>query len=51
MRERLRHFGGELAITSNQRGTRISVRVPAPVAGGPEPPFPAEVSIPPALPA
>jgi signal transduction histidine kinase len=31
MQERLRPFGGDLSISSNNRGTKVAVRVPAPV--------------------
>jgi len=31
MRERIRHFGGTMDIQSNDRGTKISVKLPVPM--------------------
>jgi PAS domain S-box-containing protein len=38
MRERIRYFGGTMAIQSNEKGTKISVKLPVPMtaASGPE---------------
>ena len=33
MRERVRHFGGEMNIESNREGTRISFKFPLPKNG------------------
>jgi PAS domain S-box-containing protein len=37
MRERIRHFGGTMDIQSNEKGTKISVKLPVPASAASEP--------------
>jgi len=37
MRERIRHFGGTMDIQSNEKGTKISVKLPVPLTAASEP--------------
>jgi PAS domain S-box-containing protein len=37
MRERIRHFGGTMDIQSNEKGTKISVKLPVPTTAASEP--------------
>jgi PAS domain S-box-containing protein len=37
MRERIRYFGGTMAVQSNEKGTKISVRLPVPMTAASEP--------------